>query len=339
MAKDDSARRRSARGKDRDDEDRPRRRPRDEEDDDEAEDERPRRRRARDEEEVDERPRKRKPRRDEEDEDEPRRKRRPRDDDDEDDSDDGEDDEDKPRKSATRKKWEKVHLGLGFSIANAAMLLGAMGCVILAVALIILAGILSWDGLVSISNMLMMVGGVLYLGMEIPAVVSYSLCLNTPNKRGTLPLAIISLVIAVIKVVSLIILFVLPILDQGVTSANIGAIGAAGWIVFILGDVEWIIFPFYMKAAMLILRDKYLSESTNIPIALACGVIGFKIVLAFVVSVKNVRGEGGASMIGTILGAVVFVVMLFFALTYLKAIIAVRKRVATKLPPPSDDMP
>lgn len=358
MAKDDSARRKSARGASargeaRDDEERPRRRPRDDDDDDEEED-RPRRRRARDDEEdedrprrrprdedededEDERPRRRRPTREEEDEDEPRRKRRPRDEDEDEDSDEG--DDDRPRKGSTRKKWEKVHLGLGFSIAAAAMLLGAVAGVVLSQVLFLIAGLLDWVAMLDIGLTLAQIGVGLYVFMEVPAVVGFALFLNTPNKKGAFPLAIVTLVIGAINLLVRIIFLVLPFLDQGSSGFGFAAIGVAGLIFLILGDAEFILFPLYMKAVMLSMRDRYLAESTNIPIALACGEIGFKIALAFIVSVKIVRGEGGVSMIATILGLVLLAVLTFFALSYLKTILAIRKRVATKLPAREDDMP
>lgn len=335
MAKDNSDfRKGEARRGIRGDEGRPRRRSRDEDDDEEDED-RPRRRsRADEEDEEDERPRRR-PSRD--DDDEPRRKRRPRDEDDDEESD--EDDEDGgPKKTATQAKWEKVKLGLAFSIANAAMVLGAIASITLSFVLFILAGVLSWEALLQFSNILLLLGFLLYIGMEIPAVVAFSLCLNTPNKKGALPLAIISLVIGVINLIVRIIFLVLPLLDQGVSGITLAGLNIAALIFFVFGDAEWILFAFYMKAAMRTLRDQYLAEGTNIPIALACGVIGFKIALIFIVKVKSVRGEGGIPMIATIFGVVVLLIMLFFALTYLKTIIAVRRRVNMVLPK-SEDMP
>lgn len=354
MAKDDSARRGKGSARD-DDEDRPRRRPRDDEDDEDEEEDRPRRRRARDEEEdedrprrrprddddeeeEEDRPRRRRPSRDEDDE--PRRKRRPRDEDEDDDEDsEEEEDEDKPRKGPTRKKWEKVHLGMGFSIAYAAMVLGFIACIALSQVLVLVAGFLAWAALAEMAGVLVLIAALLFIGWEIPAVVGCALFLNTPNKRGTLPFAIASLVIGSINLLVRIIFIVLPLLDQGMGGMSVAAFSVAALILLIVGDAEFIIFPFYMKATMNVLRDKYLAESTNIPIALACGEIGFKIVLVFVVSVKTVRGEGGVGMVATILGVVWLLVMLFFALSYLKTILAVRRRVATKLPPPSEDMP
>lgn len=352
MAKDDSARRGRAR-KDDDDENRPRHRPRDDEEDEDEEEDRPRRRRARadeededrprkrrrededDEEEEEERPRRRRPSRDEDEE--PRRKRKPRDEDDEDS--DEEDDEDKPRKGATRKKWEKVHLGLGFSIANAAMVLGFVACLAAAQVLVLLGGLLEVSFFLEIANILLLILAILFIGWEVPAVVAFSLFLNTPNKKGALPFAIVCLVIGVINLTVRIVFIVLPLLDEGMAGMSFAAVSVAAVILLILGDAEFIIFPFYMKAVMNTLRDKYLAESLNIPIALACGEIGFKIILAFVIKVKTVRGEGGVGMVATVLGVVWLLAMLFFALSYLKTIIAVRKRVGTKLPAPEEDMP
>jgi hypothetical protein len=301
------------------DEDRPRRR-RDEEDDEDEED-RPRRKRRDDDDEA-RRP-KRRPARDEDDEVEE------------------EEDDDEPQLTATQRRWQKVHQGLLVNVIGAALLLASIGCLVLSVVLVILGSLLSWEGLADVAGILAFLGFICFIGKEIPSIVGYGFCLNAPNKKGTLPLAITSLVIGSVSMVAFIFFILLPLLDRGAsegvgTGGFVGG-GVAGILFLLFSFSEWIVFPLYLKAVCQVLKDQYLDQAVNIPIALACGVIGSTVTLTFVTSVKLVRGEGGAKFIFAILFGLVLLIMLFFAISYLKAILAVRTRVASTLPKATEE--
>lgn len=294
---------------------RPRKRPEDEED-------RPRRRPSRDD--------------DDEEEERRQRKRRPRDEVDDEDDEEIEEEETRPRLTATQRRWEKVAQGLLLNVIAASLLLGAIGALVLSVVLIILGGMLSWEDLASFAQMLTFLGFICFVGKEIPAAIGYGFCLKTPNKKGALGLAITCLVISCTSLAAFVMFIILPLLDRGMAGAALGtggfAGGLAGIIFLVVSFTEWIIFPLYLKAVSQILKDAYQDQACNIPIALACAVIGATIILVFVTAVKLVRGESGAGMIFAVLFGLVLLIMLFFSLTYLKAILAVRMRVARMLP-------
>lgn len=378
MAKDDGTtspdagrpRRKGIRG----DDQRPRKRPRPV-DDEEEDDDRPRRRRSRQDEddevedrprkrprpvvddeddEEDERPRKRRSRVEDQD-DEPRsRRRRPRDEDvdedQEEEDEEGEEDEeeadDKPRKGSTLDRWQKVRKGLAFNVAAAAMLLAHVGAWILGFAVTALSKLLGWPEAEQMAFYVLGLGGLLYLAMQLPAVVGYGFSLITPNKKGTRALAIVCLTVGSINLVFRITIVIVAVLARSSAARGSDDLGISLiwndlgisliWIFFIfVGETEWILFLFYLKSVCLALKDRYQHQACNIPIALACTVIGLKLIMLLVMRIKLTRSEGGADMIGLGLTVLVLLVMFFFAMTYLKAIIAVRRRVPA-LPPPEE---
>ncbi len=343
----------------------PRRRPREDDDD------RPRRRR--DEESRDRESHDRESRRDREDfnfeEGPPRPRRREAADDDRparrrDDDDrprrreEEDDDYDRPRRASARDKWPKVRVGLLLNFIAAAVLIGHAG-VSLGSSLFAYLGLLTMSlGMLQVSFHISAIGMFLYFVLQIPNVVGYVFNLFTPNKHGTLGLAIANLVLGGINLVLKVIFVLIPMFQlfriggrqgMGVMGGGLGMFGGFGMggamggsiaaaiiigiLVILLLDSEWIVFPIFLRSVGLATKDRDAAGGAMPPMFMACGVIGMKLLMILLVLGlvgSAPRAAGGAAAWGhimMILNIATYGLMLGFAIMFMRSIGTVRNSI------------
>jgi hypothetical protein len=332
-------RRRSSRDDDEafEDDDRPRRRSARDED----EDDRPRRRSSRDEEDDEDRPRRRRDRDEEEDEDRPRRRR-----------DEEDDDYDRPRKKSN--PWPKVRVGMFINVFSAGALIG-YGALELFIALFFMIAALGASaGMAKTSSVFVLIAAILFTVQEIPAIVGYVFAIFTPNKKGALALAITVLSLGGVSLVLKIIFYMVFYLGGGSTPFGGGdfrrLFGAAFGmppgleyetkavaiivitLILLAVFAEYIVYPLYLRSVCQQKKERYLEGGAFLPLGLAAGAVGLKVLLTIIglAASEGAHGEaGGKAMLYIIsflkMGAAGLIIT--FGIVYLRYILAVRYQI------------
>lgn len=300
---------------------------------------------------FDDEPAPRRPRRDADYDEAPRR--RPRDDYDDDfdeaprrrPRDDYDDDYDRPRRKWG--DWTKVQVGLLLEGITGGMLIGYAGLMLLAILFVLIWTLAASPqnpsfGLLRAGVTMAGIAMIIYFLLQIPAVVGYVFSLFARNKNGAVALAITSLSLGGVNLLLKIFFVLIPAFRAFGVDPMRGAGPSLGGpeirlggpavtiiltiLVLLLFDSEYIIYPLYLRAVGLTVKDRSLAGSAMMPLILACVVIGMKLLLMILaLSVGAARGGGQAmAYIILILGIITWGLTLGFALVYMRTALSAR---------------
>jgi len=318
----DDGPRRSSRGDFDDLDDRPRRRSRDDDDDED----RPRRRSRDEEDDYEERPRRR--------------------------SRDEEDDYDDRRGGKAWGSWPKVGVGFTLHTITGAVFAGCAGVGLIGLLLFFIGGLASSVGLLKAGTIIGAIGAILFVAVEIPALVAYILCLFSPNKRGAMIWAIVVLSLGTISLVFRIIWVLIPAINSfssrgleslgGIFSMFVSVYGipivAAGSVagtiivsilILLVMYAEYVLLPVYIGSVGKALKDRYVSSGAIFPLIVGSIAVALKLlVIILLLASIGSAGEGASKAMGIIISIVAmlaFGALAAFGLMYMRLSMQAKK--------------
>src|SRR5262249_42736105 len=110
--------------------------------------------------------------------------------------------------------WPKVDIGFLLHTITGAVLAGCAGVGLIGLLLLFIGELATSPSLQRAGVIVGAIGAILFLVLEIPAIVAYIMCLFSPNKRGAMVWAIVVLSVGVLGLVFRIIWGLIPAINS-----------------------------------------------------------------------------------------------------------------------------